>query len=392
MPSDFRLFPLILLSTLASSVLASSQVMPSLTESDAQPPAGSSPVAFVYVTSNPSGSNYEINAYAAASTGKLTTIPGSPFSADVQYMAVNGKYLFATNGIDIDSFTIASNGSLTFAASINAQQLNQGDCGGPGQIFLDHSGETLYDMDYLGNICANNPYQSFGVDNAVGSLTYLGVTAAASPQFDTPLSFISDNNYAYGSSCYHFNPEIYGFARNSDQTLSLLNNNPPMPEAQTGDFFCPYLAAADPAGHLVVPVQELTGNWGTASLPQLAVYTADSAGNLTTTSTYANMPKMQVGAVINLSMAPSGKLLAVSGTSGMQVFHVNGANPLTHYTSLITTDQVTQMFWDNDNHLYAISNAGHVFVYAITPSKISPVAGSPYSITKPQNIIVLPKT
>ncbi len=392
MRNDFRFFSLFLLSTFASSVLAFSQVTPSLTEADAQAPAGSSPVAFVYVSSNPSGSNYEINAYAAAPTGKLTTISGSPFSADVQYMAVNGKYLFGTNGIEIDSFAIASNGALTFAASVNAQQLNQDDCGGPGQIFLDHTGETLYDMDYLGNICANNPYQSFGVNNAVGSLTYLGVTAAASPQFETPLSFIADNNYAYGSSCYHFNSEIYGFARNSDQTLTMLNNNPAMPEAQTGDFFCPYLAAADPTGHLVITVQELNGNWTAIGLPQLAVYTADSSGNLTTTSTYANMPKMAVGSVINLSMAPSGKLLAVSGTSGMQVFHVDGANPLTHFTTLITTEQVFEMFWDNDNHLYAISNADHLFVYTVTPTKISQVAGSPYTITTPQGLIVLPKT
>jgi hypothetical protein len=387
MRTDFKFFTLFLLSTFASSVLAFSQVTPSLTESATQ-----IPVAFVYVSSNPSANNYEINAYAAAPNGKLTSIPSSPFSTNVQYMAVNGKYLFATNGIEIDSYAIASNGALTDIATINAQQLNQDDCGGPSQIFLDHTGETLYDLDYLGNVCANNPYQSFSVDNAVGSLAYLGVTAAASPQFETPLSFVADNNYAYGSSCYHFNPQIYGFVRNSDQTLTMLNNNPVMPEAQTGDFYCPYLAAADPTGHLVITVQELTGNWGTVGLPQLAVYTADSSGNLTTTSAHANMPKMAVGNVINLSMAPSGRLIAVSGTSGMQVFHVNGANPLTHYTGLITTEQVTQMFWDNDNHLYAISNNDHLFVYAITPTKISGVQGSPYTITAPEYIVVLPKT
>ena len=76
----------------------------------------SSPVAFVYVSNAVGGNNYEINAFAAASNGKLTRVTGSPFPADVQNMAVNGKYLFGTNGIDIDSFSIAPDGSLTEVA------------------------------------------------------------------------------------------------------------------------------------------------------------------------------------------------------------------------------------------------------------------------------------
>ena len=72
-------------------------------------PAGSS-VAFVYVSSAVSGNSYEISAFAAASNGKLTRVSGSPFSADVQNMAVNGKYLFGTDGIEIYSFSIASDG------------------------------------------------------------------------------------------------------------------------------------------------------------------------------------------------------------------------------------------------------------------------------------------
>jgi len=34
--------------------------------------------------------------------------------------------------------------------------------------------------------------------------------------------------------------------------------------------------------------------------------------------------------------------------------------PITHYTGLLTTDSVNQMFWDDDNHLYAIANRGEV--------------------------------
>src|SRR5258708_23291328 len=126
---------------------------------------------------------------------------------------------------------------------------------------------------------------------------------------------------------------------------------------------------------------------------QLAPYPADSSGKLTTTSTAANMPKTAFASINDIRMAPSGKLLAVAGPNGLQVFHFNGASPITHYTSRLTTNQIDQMFWDNANHLFAISrSAGKLYVFTITPTSVSQAPGSPHTITKPQNIIVLPKT
>jgi hypothetical protein len=127
--------------------------------------------------------------------------------------------------------------------------------------------------------------------------------------------------------------------------------------------------------------------------PQIAVYTADSSGNLTTNSTMANMPTTKVSSLTNLAMAPSGQLLAVSGTAGLQVLHFNGANQATNYTPLLINAQVDQMFWDNANHLYAISrSAGKLYVFTVTPTSYSQAPGSPYPITSPFGIIVLPKT
>jgi hypothetical protein len=127
--------------------------------------------------------------------------------------------------------------------------------------------------------------------------------------------------------------------------------------------------------------------------PQIAVYTADSSGNLTTTSTMTNMPKTSVTDVTDMSMAPSGALLAVSGTTGLQVLHFNGANPATLYTTLLSGVQVDQEFWDNANHLYAISrSAGKLYVFTVTPTTHSQAPGSPHAITVPENVIVLPKT
>jgi hypothetical protein len=355
----------------------------------------SSPVAYVYVSSSPSNNKNEINAHNAAPDGKLAPVAGSPFSAAAGYdgsMAVNGKYLFLTNGVNIYSYSIAADGALRRVAATNAQRFNQSDCGGPMYLFLDRTGATLYDMDIYHD-CANNAYQFFGVDGSTGGLNYHGVTAASTPEFDVPLSFTGNNQYAYGASCYHWYQDIFGFVRNSDGSLTALTINPAMPAAENREIYCPYLAAADSANHVAVPVQALNNSSLQPSGPyQLAAYAADSSGNLSTTSTDRNMPKVAVASVTSVSVSPSGKLLAVGGSGGLQVFHFNGSSPITHFTGLLTKDAVDQVAWDNDHHLYAISrSAGKLFVFTLTSTGYSQAAGSPHAITSPQSVSVLPR-
>jgi hypothetical protein len=51
------------------------------------------------------------------------------------------------------------------------------------------------------------------------------------------------------------------------------------------------------------------------------------------------------------------------------------------------------VFWDNDHHLYAISGAaGLLYVFTVTEKNVTQAPGSPYSITNPENMIVLPKS
>ncbi|MGA8620861.1 MAG: hypothetical protein WB660_20335 [Candidatus Sulfotelmatobacter sp.] len=353
---------------------------------------GSSSVAFVYVSSNAGGNNNRINAFSAASDGTLAPVPGSPFSANGQAMAANAKYLFGTDGVDIYSFSIASDGALTQVSSINAQQFNgEGQCGGgPYALFLDHSGATLYDVD--GNGCSNTAYQSFSVEGSTGALNYLGITSDQSPTLEFLLSFIGNNSYAYSSSCYHLYPLIFGFKRNSDQTLTRLNITPPFPAPPARDAFCPTLAAADPANHLAIPLTPMNIYSMQPDGPaELAVYTADSSGNLTTNSTVANMPQIATNGITALAMSPSGNFLAVAGT-GLQVFHFNKANPITPFTGLLTSDQIDQILWDNSNYLYAISiSANKLFVFIVTANNAAQAPGSPYTITSPQNIAVVPQ-
>jgi hypothetical protein len=368
----------------ASTVLASAQVTSSPTESNSiQAPA--SRVAYVYVSSTPTSSTGQISAYSAASNGALTPIAGSPFPYDVNYMAVNGAWLFGVANMDTDitSFSIASNGVLTFKDTYKVTNPGTGVI----SVYLDHTGSTLY-ADYY---TTNNDYLSFSINQSNGRLTKIGDLAGGPPN-NTPVSFIGNNVYAYSSSCYHFGQEIIGVKRNTDGTLSYLNSNFPFPAEKSGGFYCPWKAAADPTNHVAIAMDPLNSNWGQDGLWQLASYTADTAGNLTTKSTYSNMPTMLVGAVNDYSMSPSGKYLAVAGTAGFQIFHFNGANPITKFTGLLTGNTIDQIFWDNANHVYAISlQAGKLFVWTVTSTGATRAPGSPHLIPNVQNLIVLPK-
>jgi WD40 repeat protein len=357
---------------------------------------GSPAVAYVYVASSKTANVNQIYAFAAAPDGKLTAVSGSPFLGDVSSMAVNREYLFGADPahVYIHSFSIEPDGGLKPIASISAQKYNSGECGSLGPLFLDRTGRTLYDLDVNGNACANNTYQSFRIGKPDGALDYLG-SEGADAWFDYPLSFVGNNTYAYGAVClYDMYWEIYGFQRHSDGMLTEANISVPTPTAPGEDFYCPSLTAADATNHVVISLQAVDGvTFNPDGRPQLAAYTAESSGNLSTTSTRDNMPDTAVGGISDLAISPSGKLLAVGGTAGLQVFHFNGSDPITHYTGLLTTDDVSQFFWDNDNHLYAISaSSGKLYVFTVTPANVTQAPGSPYEVGQPTYVSVLPRT
>lgn len=358
-----------------------------------QSPNAAEKVAYIYVSTTPSNSsNYEIRGYVANAKGELTQIPGSPFQEDISFLVSNGKYLFGSNrnGYDIDAYAIEADGALRYSAASSVARTQ--DCDMALTLFLDHTGQSLYNLDTYGNACANATYQSFAVNESSGKLRFMN-EAGATPELVTWLSFIGNNKFAYTASCYHFIPLIDGFERNANGTLNELNAAQPLPKAKSGENYCPFLAAADPTNHVAIAVQPMQGYGDPVGAYQLATYTANGAGLLSTGSSFANMPSVLVGNVTDLNMAPSGKLLAVAGTGGLQVFHFNGASPITKDTGLLTKDSISQIFWDNANHLYAISRtANKLYVFTVTPGQAQPVHGSPYTVSAPGSLEVLPLT
>jgi hypothetical protein len=267
--------------------------------------------------------------------------------------------------------------------------------GGIGPLILDHTGSTLYLETSAATDCASNVIQSLRVEKS-GDLTFLGSNDAG--QFFSPITFLANNQYAYGGECNDNNGEpqtaIVGFRRLSNGML-VLGPTGKVPEAQHSDtdYYCPFLTAADTTNHVAValalnvfdPYHNLAG--GT----QIATYTADSLGNLSTTSTYSNMPQLAVSSISGLRMSPNGELLAACTENGLQIFHFNGASPVTRYTGLLTKDPVGDCYWDNASHLYAIGSQ-KLYVFTITPEKATQAPGSPYPIHNGGGLIVQPRT
>jgi hypothetical protein len=354
---------------------------------------GSQFATFVYIASSKSASNNEIAAYQSDSNGQLTPVAGSPFPVNAAYMTASGKYLFTTDGTNIYTYAVASDGGIAQTSSIDANQSNPNHCGSPISLFTDRTGSTLYDLDYVSD-CANNQYGSFSIDSSTGALTFIALSGAASPVFNKPLSFLGNDMYGYSASCWHYIQEIYGFQRNSDGSLTLvsdLGSAPPMPTPPPGDTYCPWLAAADTGNHVAITLSGMNVSSFQADGPtQIAVYTADGAGNLSPNSTAADMPEVVVGNVSDMQMSPAGNYLAVAGT-GLQVFNFNGANPVTQLTGLLTNTPIDQIAWDHSNHLYAISHsAGQLLVFTVTSAGATQAPGSPYNVTVPVNIAIGP--
>ncbi len=82
----------------------------------------------------------------------------------------------------------------------------------------------------------------------------------------------------------------------------------------------------------------------------------------------------------------------MAGVNGLQVFHFNGSSPITLHTGLLTSKDIEQANWDNQNHLYAVSqNSGRLYVFTVTPTSVTQASGSPYAISKAQQLAVRPR-
>ncbi|WP_109489267.1 hypothetical protein [Occallatibacter savannae] len=358
------------------------------------------PSAFVYVTSNYSGSNNRVVGFVSNASGQLSQISGSPWGANLGYMAVNGKFLFGSdniatdNGRNIFSYLIESNGALKYVGATNIQNKGTGNsCNDGSFLTLDHTGQFLYQLVLNSNGCNDVPaYQSWSVNQTTGLLNYLATSGPDRYMFP-PLNLSANNLFAYAAGCNLTITSFGAFKKQSNGALQLNNiqyNFPTPPPTTSYWTECIGYSTPDPTNHMAVDITYPSGE-----NDRIATYAINTTnGNLTTSSTYSNMHATQVAHVRWTSMAPSGKLLAIAGDKGLQLFNFNPSGQATPHTGLLTSAPIDMVQWDNKNHLYAISNADsriYVFAYHPTTGGVSSVSGSPFVVAHPVALTVQPK-
>jgi 6-phosphogluconolactonase (cycloisomerase 2 family) len=356
----------------------------------------SGPVAYIYVSSNYSGSNNRVVGYAANANGQLTQISGSPWSDNLYYLATNGSYLFGTSNVpdsigkNIFSYSIASNGALHYVGATNIHNSSSANaCDYAGDLLLDHTGSYLYIFATEAYCNSEAAYVSYAVNKSNGTLNYLGVTPGNAFGLDAPLTMAADNLYAYSSAETDQYGTICAFKKQSNGSLADDNgtsycNYTPWPSGTPGNWneYGGYVTA-DPTNHLAMNIVYYDQN-GTQynKIQTIAINTAN--GELSSNSTFSNMPETAVQNVAGLMMSPSGKLLAVAGSNGIQIFNFNPSGQATQNTGLITAAPITAMYWDKSDHLYAISNSDNaIHVFTVTPTSATEVQGSPWSLPHP---------
>jgi len=354
--------------------------------------SASGPVAYIYVSSAPRKPNPDaVFGFAAAANGALTPIPNSPLGLNESLIASSPTTVVGFNAhtLSFDSFQIASDGSLSYASSISCVQNDYG-CESVYTMTFDNAGADLYvNEQFAGSGYSTN---SFSVDGSSGSLTYLGVLLALWD--NSNISFMHNDVLAFSFdqiSCAY--DSLDEFRRQSNGMLVLTQSHfqQPIPPPNVSLYYAD-IAAADPAGNYVAMVEQPVNppyDCDAGYPVQIAAYTVESNGDLNTNSTYQNMPSTPIIDPQDMKISPSGKLLAVGGEEGLQIFRFNGSQPVTHYTGLLTTDPVTQLFWDNSDHLYALSRGG-LYVLTVTPDSITNAPGSPHSIAFLQGLAVQP--
>lgn len=383
------------LAAVLSTAVAGAQVFS--TPSAPAPNTATTPVAHLYVQTTKG-----VNAYTVTSTGKLTLISGSPFKTRGLMLGTAGGH-FVTEGTSyLHSYKMTSTGGIGAEASQIDLGLYQGaECGPTFGGTIDRTGNEVYIQNQSGaKTCAS--VQAFKVNTTTGAFTLDGVAETTGVYIETPLVLAGNNKHADTLTT----PDIYNaftaFYRNSSGAMN--NDYPtiqyPPPPAYGGSYY-PMLMASDnqnmDIGHMAVAMH-LYDTYGDFEQPALASYTIDEHGDLT-----FNGPMMPT-LVYPMSMAinPEGNLLAVGGTvddptwccvdgPGLQVFHFNGAKPITGYSNVLTSDPIDSVAWDKSHHLFASSKSTNkLYVYTITPTSITPVAGSPFILSGPSTLVVRP--
>ncbi len=250
-----------------------------LTEVTPRQPAGTVPIllamdpagAFLYVAN--AGSNNISSFSIDPSTGKLSQLPGSPFSVGLSplnmKLAPSGNVLYVTgsSGAGLPGYVQA----FTLNAGVVS---NVPVPGSPYQVGMIPQGLAINPAGtflYAGNAAPDNSISIFAI-NSDGSLAEVSGSPIGE-SYTGPIALLVDNSGKYLYVANVGSNLLAGFSIGSDGGLSLLSSSPFATSAQ------PSFIASDPAGHYLfvgnqsgTKVQSFGLDTGSGTLTSIASY------------------------------------------------------------------------------------------------------------------------
>lgn len=363
--------------------------------------------AYVYVAQGSNSATTQAFGFYAAANGTLTPMPGSPFpTAGALPVTGAGSVLFGIAGSNIDSFRVHRDGCLSLESSLPAgQETSANPPMQPSMLYLDPKNANLYSFDFNPPDNLGSLFASYSVDPGTGQLSPVGGDVVAGNGL---LAIASSGHYAVGTDCnIRGGRFIAEYQRGGDGALTLVGYGP-MPAAAPGNSWCPTGVAADGSDHIIVGVADWPGlpPSSNTAVDQLAIYSLDDAGKLSTASTWQNMVTTDVGDLDAFQFSPDYRYLLVTGYFGFEIFAWDSASatlsPIAtlrsgaYCWSNSTGAGCTGPFfggvaWDENDHLYTTLNQ-QLLVYSVTSSGVAPVSGSPYRVPNARSVTVLPQS
>jgi hypothetical protein len=350
-----------------------------------------------------------VNVYTTSSAGKLTLVSGSPFKNTTgQMIGMAGSHLITVGTNYIHSYAIKSTGGIgAQLAQINSALYSGAACGVTDGGTIDRTGTEAYiQFQFLGSYDQGcDALQSYKIDASTGTFTFGGVAqfgGTYNERLGNPLVVAGNNGHAYTFPMYRSEDEFQIFYRDRFGAMNDAAENTVTFPPPNGGVYFPIAMASDnqnvPTSHMAVALHEDFGEpCGGSTAPVLASYTIDYNGSLVYNGAMIKSAINPASMAIN----PQGNLLAVGASTsyscytqdgpGLQVFHFNGGKPITGYSNILTKNPINSIAWDKSNHLYATSHATNkLYVFTITPTSITPLAGSPFTLSGPSKLVVRP--
>lgn len=336
-------------------------------------------VAYVYVGTDFQTNPGKIFGFSVRKDGSLGVLSGSPVTGPAQQLVVSPGFVRGSDLENITSYTRESNGALHATATINGLAGGNPMNSGVGAITLDRSASTLY----VGEINFDGPdnaaYAEFATSHSAN--LKLLTTTPVHVDFDGPLFFSPDNQFAYGRGCFFVDWDIFAFHRLADGALKAFDPGNTFPPDPTNDVLCPNNLATSAKGFLAVA-------YGVASegaKQKIVLERITSTGGL---EVITNSVISTNFTGVTMHFDPTGNFLAVAGNSGIEAFRLNANGTLTKIGGVVEPGvSFADVHWDDAGHAFAISNSA-LYVFTLNSTGLT-VAGRPHTLAHAGSLAVL---